>query len=77
MSLLRRARGFSLLTRFGVASLVLTIAVGFVLSSVLSTAITERARQGYQFARPMPAAQLSDLLAAVGTIHDAEVPAGS
>ncbi|WP_344687081.1 putative bifunctional diguanylate cyclase/phosphodiesterase [Blastococcus jejuensis] len=45
MSLLRRARGLSLLTRFGVASLVLTIAVGFVLSSVLSTAITERARE--------------------------------
>ncbi|GAA3157871.1 hypothetical protein GCM10010531_06560 [Blastococcus jejuensis] len=43
--MLRRARGLSLLTRFGVASLVLTIAVGFVLSSVLSTAITERARE--------------------------------
>ena len=45
MSLLRRLRGSSLLMRFGVISLVLTIAVGLVLSSVLSTAIEDRARQ--------------------------------
>jgi diguanylate cyclase (GGDEF)-like protein len=45
MSPLRRLRGLSLLTRFGVTSLVLTIAVGLVLSSVLSTAIENRARQ--------------------------------
>jgi diguanylate cyclase (GGDEF)-like protein len=45
MSLLRRLPGTSLLTRFGVISLVLTIAVGAVLSSVLSTAIEDRARQ--------------------------------
>ena len=45
MSLLRRLRGTSLLTRFGVISLVLTAAVGVVLSTVLSTAIEDRARQ--------------------------------
>jgi diguanylate cyclase (GGDEF)-like protein len=45
MSLLRRLRGTSLLTRFGVISLVLTAAVGVVLSSLLSTAIEDRARQ--------------------------------
>ena len=45
MSLLRRLRTTSLLTRFGVVSLVLTIAVGAVLSSVLSGAIEARARQ--------------------------------
>jgi diguanylate cyclase (GGDEF)-like protein len=45
MSLLRRLRSTSLLTRFGVISLLLTIAVGAVLSSVLSTAIENRARQ--------------------------------
>src|SRR5215207_2009260 len=45
MSLLRRLRATSLLTRFGVVSLVLTIAVGAVLSSVLSDAIEARARQ--------------------------------
>ncbi|TQN41055.1 diguanylate cyclase (GGDEF)-like protein [Blastococcus colisei] len=45
MSLLRRLRGTSLLTRFGAVSLLLTFAVGAVLSSVLSTAIEERARQ--------------------------------
>jgi diguanylate cyclase (GGDEF)-like protein len=45
MSLLRRVRTTSLLTRFGVVSLVLTIAVGAVLSSVLSGAIEARARQ--------------------------------
>src|SRR5688500_1224467 len=45
MSLLRRVRTTSLLTRFGVVSLVLTLAVGAVLSSVLSGAIEARARQ--------------------------------
>ncbi|HET6394088.1 MAG TPA: EAL domain-containing protein [Blastococcus sp.] len=45
MSLLRRLRTTSLLTRFGVVSLVLTIAVGAVLSSLLGDAIAERARQ--------------------------------
>jgi diguanylate cyclase (GGDEF)-like protein len=45
MSLLRRLRGTSLLTRFGVLSLLLTVAVGAVLSAVLSTAIEDRARQ--------------------------------
>src|SRR3954467_7033758 len=45
MSPLRRLRGASMLIRFGAISLLLTLAVGVVLSSVLSTAITERARQ--------------------------------
>jgi diguanylate cyclase (GGDEF)-like protein len=45
MSLLRRLRGTSLLTRFGAISLVLTVAVGAVLSSVLGTVIEDRARQ--------------------------------
>ena len=45
MSLLRRLRSTSLLTRFGVISLLLTIAVGAVLSAVLSTSIENRARQ--------------------------------
>src|SRR3712207_5689844 len=45
MSLLRRLRGASLLTRFAVVSLVLTVAVGAVLSSLLSDAIAERARE--------------------------------
>jgi diguanylate cyclase (GGDEF)-like protein len=45
MSLLRRLRGASMLTRFGAISLVLTLAVGLLLSSVLSTAISERARE--------------------------------
>jgi diguanylate cyclase (GGDEF)-like protein len=45
MSLLRRLRSTSLLTRFGVISLLLTIAVGAVLSSALSTSIADRARQ--------------------------------
>jgi diguanylate cyclase (GGDEF)-like protein len=45
MSLLRRLRGASLLTRFGAISLVLTVAVGAVLSSVLGTVIEDRARQ--------------------------------
>ena len=45
MSLLRRLRGTSLLIRFGATSLVLTFVVGAVLSSVLSTAIEDRARQ--------------------------------
>src|SRR5215218_6608997 len=45
MSLLRRLRGTSLLIRFGVISLLLTLAVGAVLSSMLSTGIENRARQ--------------------------------
>ena len=45
MSLLRRLRGTSLLTRFAVISLLVTVAVGGVLSSVLSTVIEDRARQ--------------------------------
>jgi diguanylate cyclase (GGDEF)-like protein len=45
MSLLRRLRNTSLLARFGAISLVLTVAVGFVLASVLSNAIAERARE--------------------------------
>ncbi len=45
MSLFRRLRATSLLTRFGVVSLVLTIALGAVLSSLLSNAIAERARE--------------------------------
>ncbi|HVH95230.1 MAG TPA: EAL domain-containing protein [Nocardioidaceae bacterium] len=45
MTFLRRLRSTSLLTRFGVISLLLTFAVGVVLSSVLSTVIEDRARQ--------------------------------
>jgi diguanylate cyclase (GGDEF)-like protein len=45
MGLLRRLRGTSLLTRFGVLSLLLTVAVGAVLSSLLGTVIEDRARQ--------------------------------
>jgi diguanylate cyclase (GGDEF)-like protein len=45
MSPLRRLRGTSLLMRYGVISLLLTVAAGAVLSSVLSTAIEDRARQ--------------------------------
>jgi diguanylate cyclase (GGDEF)-like protein len=45
MTLLRRLRSASLLTRFGVISLLVTVAVGAVLSSVLSTVIEDRARQ--------------------------------
>jgi len=45
MGLLRRLRGASMLIRFGAITLLLTLAVGVVLSSVLSSAITERARQ--------------------------------
>src|SRR3954465_4942944 len=45
MGALRRLRGASMLVRFGAISLLLTLAVGVVLSYVLSTAITERARQ--------------------------------
>jgi diguanylate cyclase (GGDEF)-like protein len=45
MSLLRRLRGTSLLTRFGVVSLLTTIVLGVVLAAQLSTAIAERARQ--------------------------------
>src|SRR5829696_10201335 len=45
MSLLRRLRGASMLIRFGAISLLLTLAVGLVLASVLSTVIEDRARQ--------------------------------
>jgi diguanylate cyclase (GGDEF)-like protein len=45
MRLLRAVRGTSLLTRFAVLSLLVTLAVGVVLSSVLSTVIEDRARQ--------------------------------
>jgi diguanylate cyclase (GGDEF)-like protein len=45
MWLLRRLRATSLLTRFAALSLLLTIAVGVVLSSLLSTVIEDRARQ--------------------------------
>ncbi|MCW2739808.1 MAG: hypothetical protein JWR45_230 [Blastococcus sp.] len=45
MRLLRRVRGTSLLARFGVVSMVLTIALGVVLSQVLSASISERARE--------------------------------
>src|SRR3954454_23513009 len=45
MRLLRRVRGTSLLTRFGLVGLVLTVAVGVVLSTVLSDAIAQRARE--------------------------------
>jgi diguanylate cyclase (GGDEF)-like protein len=45
MSLLRRLRSVSLLVRFGVISLVLTIGVGAALASLLSDAIAERARE--------------------------------
>jgi diguanylate cyclase (GGDEF)-like protein len=45
MSPLRRLRGSSLLMRYGVISLLLTVAAGAVLSSVLSTAVEDRARQ--------------------------------
>ena len=45
MRLLRRPSATSLLTRFGVVSLLVTVVVGAVLSSVLSNAIAERARQ--------------------------------
>src|SRR3954470_19386560 len=45
MRFLRRLRDTSLLARFGVISLVLTVAVGVLLSSVLSSAIAERARE--------------------------------
>jgi diguanylate cyclase (GGDEF)-like protein len=45
MILLGRLRNTSLLVRFAAISLVLTLAVGGVLASVLSTAIEDRARQ--------------------------------
>jgi diguanylate cyclase (GGDEF)-like protein len=45
MRLIRRLRRTSLLIRFSVISLLATVAVGAVLSSVLSTAIEDRARQ--------------------------------
>jgi diguanylate cyclase (GGDEF)-like protein len=45
MRLVRRLRGVSLLARFGVISLLLTVVVGLVLSSVLSRGIENRARQ--------------------------------
>jgi diguanylate cyclase (GGDEF)-like protein len=45
MGLLRRLLGASLLTRFGVTSLLLTVVVGAVLSSLLGSVIEDRARQ--------------------------------
>jgi diguanylate cyclase (GGDEF)-like protein len=45
MRLPHRLRDTSLLARFGAIGLLLTIAVGVVLSSVLSTAVEDRARQ--------------------------------
>src|SRR5688572_15427027 len=45
MSLVRRLRGTSLLIRFAVISLLVTVAVGGVLAAVLSSAIEDRARQ--------------------------------
>jgi diguanylate cyclase (GGDEF)-like protein len=45
MSFFGRLRNTSLLARFGAISLVLTVAVGALLASVLSTAIEDRARQ--------------------------------
>src|SRR3712207_492248 len=45
MEPLRRARATSLLTRFAVLSLLLTVAVGVVLSSTLTGVIEDRARQ--------------------------------
>jgi diguanylate cyclase (GGDEF)-like protein len=45
MEPLRRLRAASLLTRFAVLSLLLTVAVGVVLSSTLTTVIEDRARQ--------------------------------
>ncbi len=45
MDPLRRLRATSLLTRFAALSLLLTVAVGVVLSSVLTSVIEDRARQ--------------------------------
>ena len=45
MDLYVRLRGSSLLARFAAASLVLTVAVGLVLSVALSDLVTDRARQ--------------------------------
>src|SRR3954452_17078385 len=45
MESIRRVRGSGLLARFAVISAVLTIAVGLVLSQVLSSAIAHRARE--------------------------------
>jgi diguanylate cyclase (GGDEF)-like protein len=45
MRLFRRLRGSSLLVRFGVLGLLLTVGVGLVLASVLSTAIENRAQE--------------------------------
>jgi diguanylate cyclase (GGDEF)-like protein len=45
MRLFRRLRGSSLLVRFGVLGLLLTVGVGLVLASVLSTAIEKRAQE--------------------------------
>src|SRR3954451_11041016 len=45
MESIRRVRGAGLLARFAVISAVLTVAVGLVLSQVLSSAIAERARE--------------------------------
>ena len=43
MRLLRHLRGTSLLTRFATLSLLMTIAVGVVLSGLLGTVIEDRA----------------------------------
>ena len=45
MRLVRRLRESSLLMRFGLLGLLLTVGVGFVLAHVLSTAIEHRAQQ--------------------------------
>src|SRR5690349_10154121 len=45
MEPLRRLRATSLLTRFAVLSLLLTVAVGVVLASTLAGVIEDRARQ--------------------------------
>jgi diguanylate cyclase (GGDEF)-like protein len=50
MRLLRRLRSTSLVARFGVLSLVLTVALGVVLSSVLNKAIADRAREQVEWA---------------------------
>ena len=50
MNPLRRLGRTSLLTRFGVVSLVLTVALGVVLSAVLERVVTERARDHAEWA---------------------------
>ena len=60
MRVVRRLRGVSLLARFGVISLLLTVVVGLVLSSVLSRAIEDRARQQASFLVDQAVEHLSD-----------------